>query len=152
MPAIEVSHSVEMGHRLALQPDSKCYHLHGHSWKVFLTIYGPMDPVSGMILDFTDVKHKFRTFLDTHYDHHFLLNPQDPLVALMCLGPEALNTMEEDWGITYTDGCDPTVENFARIILDWARNTFPREYRYHVKVFEASTNAVEYGDFMPRYK
>jgi 6-pyruvoyltetrahydropterin/6-carboxytetrahydropterin synthase len=130
---------MEMGHRLSLQPDSKCYHLHGHSWWVYLTIEGEPDD-KGMILDFTTVKHKFREYLDENFDHHMLLNTYDPLVQIL----EKVEAIE--WGIVTCGGFDPTVENVAQLIYNWAAHTFGAYYQYHVELYEAATNAAEYGD------
>src|SRR5262245_38488134 len=131
-----------MGHRLSRQPDSKCFQLHGHSWRVFLRIAGPMDPISGMVVDFNVVKPAWRGWLDENYDHHFLLNPEDPLVTLIEDGDH--EKVLEKWGITLTDGCDPTVENFAKINYHWAKEHFQQYghmFKFHVKVFEAASNA-----------
>lgn len=152
MPAIEVNHNVEMGHRLSQQPDSKCFHIHGHSWRVYLTIYGPMDPTTNMLanLDFADVKGPWRKWLDDNYDHHLLLNPDDDLIAV--LTDTFSSHILGQWGITTTDHGDPTVENFARIVYEWSKKEFARgsiPLKFHVKVYEATTNAAEYGDLLP---
>jgi 6-pyruvoyltetrahydropterin/6-carboxytetrahydropterin synthase len=62
----------EAAHRLPnLPPDHKCHRLHGHSFRVRLTLEGPLDPETGWILDFADVKRAFRPFW-TQLDHHYL--------------------------------------------------------------------------------
>lgn len=150
MPAIKVKHNVEMAHRLSQQPDSKCFRIHGHSWWVELTIYGPMNAVTKMIIDFGEVKRKFRNFLDSNYDHHLLLNPEDPLLAILALqSSERAGYTLTTLGVNLTDYGDPTVENFARIIFEWAHNMFGKAYKYHVVVWEASSNAAEYGEIIP---
>ena len=150
MALIEVNHNVEMGHRLSRQPDSRCFHLHGHSWRVFLRIAGPMDPISGMVMDFGPIKSAWRGWLDDNYDHHLLLNPEDPLIVhLLNHGGGFGEKTIEEWGITLTDGCDPTVENFAKMNYHWAKDHFQQYgqmYKFHVKVFEAASNAAEYGE------
>ena len=148
MNAIEVNHNIEMGHRLSLQPESKCFHLHGHSWRVYLRIEGDLDD-KGMVggLNFADVKGPWRAWLDAYFDHHMLLNPKDPLAEYV----EKEGIL--DWGVTLTDDCDPTVENVARIIGEWSAQTFFKEdklgyaaLRFSVKIFEAATNAAEWSD------
>jgi 6-pyruvoyl-tetrahydropterin synthase len=103
-----------------------------------------MDPVSGMVRDFNEIKPHWRGWLDQNYDHHMWLNPDDPLVAV-------IDSVDDGhkWGITLTDGCDPTVENFAKLNYEFAKCTFQvygSMYKFHVKVFEAASNAAEYGD------
>lgn len=147
MPSITVRHNVEMGHRLSKQPDSKCFHLHGHSWWVELTIYGPLDVSSGMILEFGSVKARWRTWLDEYFDHHLLLAQDDPLVQSLKLwhGNTAEAQMRE-WGITKmpTAG-DPTVENVAAMFHQMAAEMFGSRFKYHIELWEASTNKAEYG-------
>lgn len=46
-----------------------CRMLHGHNWKIKVTIEGAIDPVTGMVQDFAWVKHVIKNRLD-----HTLLN------------------------------------------------------------------------------
>ena len=62
----------EAAHRLPnVAPDHKCARLHGHSFRVRVTVTGPVDPVLGWVIDFADVK---RAFVPLHaiLDHHYL--------------------------------------------------------------------------------
>jgi|SRR5215471_5148665 len=131
---ILIKHNVEMGHRLSLQPGSKCYQLHGHSWWVEVEITGEVTE-SGMILDFALVKRIVRTYLDNHFDHHMCLNENDPLVKELPL------EVQHNWGIVQIP-MDPTVENMARHWGYWIEESFGNNYQYYVKVWEASTNAA----------
>ncbi len=45
----------EMGHRLHCHK-GKCYNLHGHSYKLQIEFDGSVDPATGMVLDYFDVK------------------------------------------------------------------------------------------------
>ncbi len=46
----------EAAHRLPLvPPDHKCHRLHGHSFRVEVTVAGEVDPAMGWLLDFADV-------------------------------------------------------------------------------------------------
>jgi 6-pyruvoyl tetrahydropterin synthase/QueD family protein len=140
MPLIGITHNIEMGHRLANQPDSKCFHLHGHSWLVELDIYGPVDLESGMIMEYGEVKAKWRGWLDKYYDHHMLLNPDDPLIERL-LGAEL-----HLWGITTMPyPVDPTVENVMAMFQHKAEEMFGSAYKYHIKLREAPNNFGEYG-------
>lgn len=128
MQSIKVKHNVEMGHRLSLQ-DSKCNQLHGHSWWVELEIFGEPDAY-GMIEDFHRVKKVFREFLDNSFDHLTLVNMDDPLMDLGLPGVVPFPK-------------DPTVENFAEYIGQWAVSQFRINGRtIKVTVWEASTNAA----------
>ena len=52
-------------------PGHKCSRLHGHSFRVRLTLSGRVDADSGWIMDFADIKLAFRPLFD-RLDHHYL--------------------------------------------------------------------------------
>ncbi len=83
----------EAAHRLPNVPDGhKCRRLHGHSYRVEVRVSGDVDPVSGMVIDFAEIKAAFAP-LDDQLDHRYL---------------------------NEVDGLDnPTAENLARWI--WIR-------------------------------
>lgn len=51
-------------HRLGLSYESKCSNLHGHNW--IITIYCKAKELNkdGMVVDFTEIKHKIHDYLD----------------------------------------------------------------------------------------
>ena len=50
----------EAAHRLPhLPPEHKCTRLHGHSYKVDLHVVGEIDPETGWICDFAELKSAF---------------------------------------------------------------------------------------------
>ena len=62
----------EAAHLLPNLPeDHKCRRLHGHSFRVALTITGEMDKDKGWVMDFADVEQAFQPVLET-LDHHYL--------------------------------------------------------------------------------
>jgi 6-pyruvoyltetrahydropterin/6-carboxytetrahydropterin synthase len=62
----------EAAHRLPHVPEGhKCARLHGHSFKVEIHVGGEVDPRSGWIMDFGDIKAAFAPFYE-QLDHHFL--------------------------------------------------------------------------------
>jgi len=62
----------ESAHRLPNVPDGhKCARLHGHSFRAAIYVCGPVDPVSGWIIDFAEIKTAFKPLLDT-LDHSYL--------------------------------------------------------------------------------
>jgi 6-pyruvoyltetrahydropterin/6-carboxytetrahydropterin synthase len=59
----------EAAHRLPRVPAThRCFRLHGHSYRVELELSGPVDPASGMVIDFFDVEAVFQPLL-TRLDH-----------------------------------------------------------------------------------
>lgn len=64
--------TIESAHRLPNVPEGhKCARLHGHSFRIELHLSGDVDPVSGWLMDFAEVK---RIFKPTYamLDHNYL--------------------------------------------------------------------------------
>jgi 6-pyruvoyltetrahydropterin/6-carboxytetrahydropterin synthase len=133
--AIVVRHNIEVAHRLSLLP-GKCENVHGHSMWVELSLAAPVN-TAGIVggLDFGAVKRSFRGYLDDRYDHHLLLNARDELVGAKIPGTVAC------------DG-DPTTENIARWVGEWALDAFVagtpivEQWGVEVRVNETHVNAA----------
>jgi len=64
--------TLEAAHRLPNVPEGhKCARLHGHSFRVELHVSGDLDPHTGWVMDFADVKAAFKPIYD-RLDHHYL--------------------------------------------------------------------------------
>lgn len=99
------------GHRL-LNYDGKCKHLHGHNGRVVITVEAPeLDP-RGMVVDFTDIKRIVNRWIDENLDHRMILRRDDP-------AREALEKLGEPM---YLIDVNPTAENIARLIFDYAKS------------------------------
>jgi 6-pyruvoyltetrahydropterin/6-carboxytetrahydropterin synthase len=62
----------EAAHRLPNVPEGhKCARLHGHSYKVIVHVEAPVDPESGWVMDFGDLKKAFKP-LEAKLDHYYL--------------------------------------------------------------------------------
>ena len=62
----------EAAHRLPNVPDGhKCARLHGHSFSAQIYVAGDVDPSTGWLLDFADIKAAFAPFYEL-LDHHYL--------------------------------------------------------------------------------
>ena len=62
----------DSAHRLPnLPPEHKCTRLHGHTYRVVVTVTGPVDPELGWVMDFGDIKDAWRP-IDAELDHHYL--------------------------------------------------------------------------------
>lgn len=105
---IAVYGSFEAAHRLTSSPGN-CSNIHGHSWRVRLELEGPLDNY-GMVKDFRDVKKLFREHLST-YDHRLILNSADRLVGADLPGEKLVPG-------------DPTTENIAKWIWEWAHEEY----------------------------
>ena len=72
----------EGGHAL-FGYDGKCRNIHGHSYKLYVTILGspiedPEHPKNGMVIDFGDLKRIVNEEVVDKYDHAMLFNKNSP--------------------------------------------------------------------------
>jgi 6-pyruvoyltetrahydropterin/6-carboxytetrahydropterin synthase len=62
----------EAAHYLPNVPDThRCKNMHGHSYRIDVHVAGPVDPFSGMVIDFFDVDDAFEPVLKL-LDHQVL--------------------------------------------------------------------------------
>nr|WP_211302948.1 6-carboxytetrahydropterin synthase QueD [Allonocardiopsis opalescens] len=62
----------EAAHRLPNVPTGhKCARLHGHSFRVEVHVIGDVDPATGWLMDFAEIKAAFKPLLD-QLDHYYL--------------------------------------------------------------------------------
>ncbi|MCA9041543.1 MAG: 6-carboxytetrahydropterin synthase [Planctomycetaceae bacterium] len=97
------------GHRL-LNYSGKCRHLHGHNARVLILLEGTELDERGMLVDFSDIKAKLRTWIDDELDHRMILCKNDPILG-------SLQEMDEP---CYIIDDNPTAENIARLIYNRA--------------------------------
>ena len=103
------------GHRL-LDYEGKCRYLHGHNGRAVITLEANALDKRGMVFDFSDIKRIVSTWIDEHLDHRMILHRDDPAVPM-------LRELGEP---TYLIDSNPTAENIAKLIHDFARqNAIP---------------------------
>ena len=62
----------EAAHRLPKVPAGhKCARLHGHSFKIELAVYGPVNPDTGWLIDFGELDRLWQPLHD-QLDHNYL--------------------------------------------------------------------------------
>lgn len=67
--------------------DGKCKNMHGHSYKLFVTVLGtpildPLDPKYGMVMDFGDLKNIVKEEIVDVFDHATIFNKNTPHLDL----------------------------------------------------------------------
>ena len=63
----------EAAHRLPhVAANHKCARLHGHSYRVVVHVRGPVNPDSGMVIDFAEIKAAFKPIIHEQLDHYYL--------------------------------------------------------------------------------
>lgn len=105
-----------IGHRV-FGHEGKCRHLHGHNFVFFLTAEGAvnealvepaLDPI-GRVIDFGVLKQKLGTWIETAWDHGFVIWDGD-------LEANAALAMIPGQKV-YRLPTNPTAENLARYLL-----------------------------------
>ncbi|MDI6906348.1 MAG: 6-carboxytetrahydropterin synthase QueD [Thermoanaerobacterales bacterium] len=107
---------------------AECRRLHGHTWKVEVSVAGQLDPATGMVVDFWNLKAAVYEAVG-ELDHR-LLNELPPF-----MGPDPLRI--------------PTAENIARHIFATVAVRLaavnPRLKMRAVRVWESPTASVIYS-------
>lgn len=79
MHSITKTFEFHAAHRV-LGHQGKCRFLHGHSYKVEVTITSTQLNKLGMVLDFSEVKKIIGDWIDQNWDHNIILHVKDPLL------------------------------------------------------------------------
>jgi 6-pyruvoyltetrahydropterin/6-carboxytetrahydropterin synthase len=120
------------GHRL-LDYEGKCRHLHGHNGRAVITLAATGLDNLGMVVDFSRLKHVVGGWIDEALDHKMLLQRGDPVLPYLLERGEPVYVLD----------VNPTAENIARLIFDYAaQQGFPV---VEVKLWETETCYASYG-------
>lgn len=66
-------YTFEAAHRLPRVPaDHKCARMHGHSYRISVTVAGDVDPAMGWLVDFADITAVAEPVLKRELDHRTL--------------------------------------------------------------------------------
>ena len=98
------------GHRL-LDYDGVCKHPHGHNAVAEIEVRTETLDNRNMVVDFTDIKQRVKSWIDRELDHRMILRRDDPLV-------DALEKLGEP---VYLLESNPTVERIARLLFEISR-------------------------------
>ena len=93
---------------------------HGHNYIVKVTLRGPVDPVTGMVMNLTDLKKHIQSVLDP-LDHKHV-----------------------DLDVPYFKDVCSTAENIAVYIWNCLSKLLPEGLLYDVKVKETGRNSANY--------
>ena len=110
---------IDMAHRIRGHK-GKCCRIHGHTWKVELSVSCSDDQLDdlNMVLDFKILKEEFFIWLDEVFDHTFVINPKDHLWLQVSEGYSS--PALEGVGIyPFPDG-EMTAETFSKYLYNQA--------------------------------
>lgn len=131
----------EMAHAL-WNYDGACRNIHGHSYKLFVTLLG--EPISdsnhpkfGMVLDFKDLKQLIKGPIVEFLDHS--------LVVYRAAEGETLTSVREMYEKVHVFDFQPTCENLVLYIVEKIQSLLPPEIELHtVKMYETATSFAEW--------
>ena len=92
-------------------PPNPCLNIHGHSYKLEVTVGSDTLNEQEMVIDFYHIKAALKHLVDDVFDHSFIIDKNDPLYP----------TFQEHFGcykLTVVDFC-PTAEAMAKYFYDY---------------------------------
>lgn len=137
MYQLTTEHSFDSAHFLAGY-DGKCGNLHGHRWRVLLTVQSETlredQQQKGMCVDFAELKKDLRTELDA-LDHVLIIEQGS-------LRESTMKALQEEKFQVVEMPFRPTAENFARYFYElFTLKGYPVA---KVEVYETSNNSAVY--------
>lgn len=123
--------------------DGKCKNIHGHSYKLFVTVKGvPIqdnsNPKFGMVIDFGDIKKIVRTEVVDRFDHAILLNVNSPHREL------GENLIKEGHKVIFTE-YQPSCENMLIDMVGLIRpHLDPTVELQSIRLHETETSYAEW--------
>jgi 6-pyruvoyltetrahydropterin/6-carboxytetrahydropterin synthase len=134
--------SFEAGHALHGY-DGKCKNLHGHSYKLSVTVIGTpvtdkTNPKFGMVIDFTDLKRIVTEEIVNKFDHATIFNKNTPHVKLAkTLQDEGHNVLLVDY--------QPTTECMIADFATKIKERLPINLKLHsLKLQETESSYAEW--------
>lgn len=131
----------EMAHAL-WNYDGACRNIHGHSYRLYVTLLGvpnpdPGDPKFGMVIDFKDLKEMVKGPIVDFFDHS--------LVVYREAEGEILSTIKQMYEKVHVFDFQPTCENLVVFIVKTIRETLsPGIELQSVKLYETATSYAEW--------
>lgn len=131
--------SFEMAHAL-YNYDGDCRYIHGHSYKLFVTLMGsvknePSAPKDGMVCDFSILKKIVKEKVIDVFDHALVLNEDDQDKVLL-LSTELKTILIKD---------QPTCENLLLYFKEEIINEIPSNLSLaNIKLFETEDSNAEW--------
>jgi 6-pyruvoyltetrahydropterin/6-carboxytetrahydropterin synthase len=131
----------EMAHAL-WNYDGACRNIHGHSYRLFVTLIGlpnsdSKDPKFGMVIDFKDLKAMVKAPVVDFFDHS--------LVVYKEAEGEILFTIRQMYEKVHVFDFQPTCENLVLYIVKTIRESeIPGIKLQAVKLYETATSYAEW--------
>lgn len=121
----------EAAHRLVGHP-GLCKHIHGHSFRLRITVEADGLDEVGMGFEFGKIKAPMQHLIDTKLDHSLILNEADPLVSVIggllahnALETSSIKALADVYSRVYVVPFNPTSENLAKHFWDYISGHLP---------------------------
>lgn len=118
----------------------KCRHIHGHSYRLLVSVEGqaqedPSLPLSGMIMDFGQLKQCVEALIVERFDHALLLRSDAPLSR------ELQESYEKVEVLDFQPTCELLTLYFARLLREALA---PPLRLYSVRLYETPSSYAEW--------
>lgn len=98
-------------------------HYHGHNYEVIAAVTGPIDPVTGYVIDMKVLKDIIKQEVELPFDH------------------KNLNEQVEDF-----KNLNPTAENICVVIYNKIKKRLDSSLKLKITLYETPRNFVEYAE------
>nr|XP_038023617.1 6-pyruvoyl tetrahydrobiopterin synthase isoform X2 [Anas platyrhynchos] len=115
---------------------------HGHNYKVIVTVRGEIDPVSGMVINLTDLKEYMQEPLVCCIMSKIMADGTALFLQQAIMEPLDHKNLDKD--VPYFAEVVSTTENVAVFIWENLKKLLPMGTLYKVKVYETDQNIVVY--------
>jgi 6-pyruvoyltetrahydropterin/6-carboxytetrahydropterin synthase len=133
--------SFEMSHVL-LNYDGPCRNVHGHSYRLFVTLSGvpvndPGNPKNGMVIDFAELKNIVLARIVNLFDHSVVVSRD--------FVREKHGMTEDIFGNTVIVDYQPTCENLVADFAGRLKDKIPSGIKLHsLKLYETAKSYAEW--------
>jgi 6-pyruvoyltetrahydropterin/6-carboxytetrahydropterin synthase len=131
----------EMAHAL-WNYDGPCKNIHGHSYKLFVTVIGETiddkgDTKLGMVIDFSDLKAIVKKNVVDYFDHSVVVSAR--------AGKPEIDNVEQMFDKYYVVDYQPTCENLVTHMADLIRENLPDKIKlFSLRLVETATSYAEW--------
>ena len=134
-------YNFEMAHVLK-DYDGPCRNIHGHSYKLFVTVAGiPItdenSPKKGMVMDFKDLKAIVKNNIVARFDHSLVVNRETD--------PDMIASMKKHMENLIVVDYQPTSENLVADFAAIIRSHLPENVQLHnLRLWETANSYSEW--------
>ncbi len=122
--------------------DGPCRNIHGHSYKLFVTVSGTpiqdeSSPKKGMVMDFKDLKAIVKDHIVMRFDHALVLSSKTD--------PDLTESMKKHMEKLIIVDYQPTSENLIADFASIIRSYLPQNVSLHnLRLWETATSYTEW--------